>query len=89
MGPGGGSLRAWASPAAAALLSGTLSPGRNVEALTGLRRRNTVGSDFCFRNTALDEARERQWGWEEGLETQEGRRGRFRSGSLRERTMCQ
>ena len=39
-----------------------------------------MGSDFCFRNTALDEGGER--GWEEGPETQEARRGRFRSGSL-------
>ena len=41
-----------------------------------------MGSDFCFRNTALDEGGERERGWEEGLEIQEARRGRFRSGSL-------
>lgn len=43
-----------------------------------------MGSDFCFRNSALDEGGEQGWGgWEEGLETLEARRGRFRSGSLR------
>lgn len=44
-----------------------------------------MGSDFCFRNSALDEGGEQGLGgwWEEGLETLEARRGRFRSGSLR------
>lgn len=42
-GGGAGVPRDRASPAAAALMSGTLSPGRNAEALTGLKEEEHSG----------------------------------------------
>lgn len=44
---GAGPSRAWASPQLQPCCLEPYLQGRNVEALTGLRRRNTVGSDFC------------------------------------------